>query len=259
LYVTFNPVIAWQVHPTLSLAVGPTINFSQATLENGFSPLNPNDKFKFKGDDNAVGFNAGLRWQPHRMVSFGVNYRSATTINYDGYSQTSPSTPFPYYPATKTTASVQFPQYVALGVSFRPTENWNFEFDADWTDWDNVNTILFKGTPLGNIPFVLNYESSWMYEFGVTRQLGNGYYASVGYIYSENSSPDRNYNPIVPDANLHLGSVGFGHHGKRWDWALGYHFAYNGGREVTAAANPAVNGTYKTFNNAVNFSVTLKL
>src|SRR5258706_1214995 len=46
LYVTFNPVIAWQVHPTLSLAVGPTINFSQATLENGLSPLNPNDKFK---------------------------------------------------------------------------------------------------------------------------------------------------------------------------------------------------------------------
>ena len=259
LYTTFNPVIAWKIHPALSVAVGPTINFSQATLANGFSPLNPNDKFKFKGDDNAIGFNAGLRWQPHQMLAFGLNYRSATTVNYDGYSQTRPSGPFPYYPATKTTASVEFPQYVAVGVSFRPTENWNIEFDADWTDWDSVNEIVFKGTPIGNIPFILNYRSGWMYEAGVTRQLGGGYYASAGYIYAENSSPDKYFNPIVPDANLHLGSVGFGHRGKRWDWAIGYHFAYNPGREVTGAINPVVNGTYKTLNNAVNVSLTLKL
>src|SRR5207302_2167208 len=131
------------------LAIGPTINFSEATLETGFLGLAPNDKFKFKGDDNGLGFNAGLLWQPHRKVAFGVNYRSATQIDYDGLSQTRPSGPFPYYPATKTTARVDFPQYVAVGVSFRPTENWNIEFDADWTDWDNVNKIVFKGTPLG--------------------------------------------------------------------------------------------------------------
>jgi long-chain fatty acid transport protein len=259
LYTTFNPVIAWQIHPTLSIAVGPTINYSEATFEQGFSPFNPTDKFKVKGDDNALGFNAGLRWQPHKMLALGLNYRSATTMNYDGFSQTRPGGPFPYYPRTKTTASLQFPQFVAAGISVRPTENWNFEMDVDWTDWDNLNTIIFKGTPLGDIPFALNYRSSWMYEFGVTRQLGKGYYASVGYIYSENSSPDRNYSPLIPDANLQLGSIGFGHHGKRWDWAVGYHFAYNGGRKVSGDANPLADGTYKTFNNAVNASITFKM
>jgi long-chain fatty acid transport protein len=257
-YICFNPVIAWRIHPTLSVAVGPTVNYSEATLENGFSPLNPNDKFKFKGSDNAVGFNAGLRWQPHPMVAFGINYRSATTVDYDGFSQTRPDSPFPYYPATKTTAKVQFPQYVALGVSFRPTEKWNIEFDADWTDWDNVNSIIFKGTPLGDIPFILNYQSSWMYEFGVTRQLGGGFYVNLGLIYSENSSPEKYYNPIVPDTDLFLPGVGIGYHGKRWDWAVGYHCAI-GHRHVDQAANPVVNGTYDTFNNAVNFSVTLKM
>jgi long-subunit fatty acid transport protein len=111
---------------------------------------------------------------------------------------------------------------------------------------------------LGNPAVTLNYRNSFMYDFGVTRQLGNGYFASVGYIYSENSSPDANYNPLIPDADLHLGSVGFGHHGRRWDWAIAYHFAYDGGRTVKNDSNAAANGTYRTFNNAVNVSTTLK-
>ena len=97
-----------------------------------------------------------------------------------------------------------------------------------------------------------------MYEVGVTRQLCHGYFVSTGYIYSENSSPEKNYNPIVPDSVLHLGSVGFGHHGQRWDWAVGYHFAYNGSREIKNDSNPLGNGTYRTFNNAINISGTYK-
>src|SRR5258705_3608257 len=253
LYACVNPVIAWRVLPSLSIAIGPTINYSQATLKQGITDLNPADQFRFKGDGWDFGFNAGLRWQPCPQWALGLNYRSATEVDYAGHSEF-----FPYAPRTATHASVRFPQFVAAGISFRPTEDWNFEFDVDWTDWDNVNSIIFRGTAMGNVPFILNYTSSFMYEFGVTKQLGKGYFASLGYFYSENSSPDRNFNPIVPDSVLHLGSIGFGHHGQRWDWAVGSHFGYNPGREVTADSNPLANGTYKTFNNAVNLSATYK-
>jgi long-chain fatty acid transport protein len=258
LYACANPVVAWRIIPSLSVAVGPTINYSQASFKQGFSQFNPNDWFHFKGDDTAFGFNAGVRWQPLPQLAFGLNYRSATTEDYHGTTETGPSAPFPYFPATPTSASIHFPQYVAAGVSFRPTENWNFEFDLDWTDWDSVKQIVFKGTPLGDIPFVLNYQSSFMYEFGITRQLGKGYFASVGYLYSENSSPDQNFNPLIPDSNLQLGSIGVGHRGTRWDWAVGYQFAYNGGRQVVNNVNPLADGTYRTFNNAVNISATIK-
>ncbi len=258
LYACVNPVVAWRVHPSLSLAIGPTINYSEANLKKGFSAFNPDDHFRFEGDDVGFGFNAGLLWHPHAQWAFGVNYRSGTTMDYDGHSKTTPTGPFPYYPSTSTRATLEFPQFIKAGVSYRPTEQWNFEVDIDWTDWDVVNQTVFRDTPLGDLPFVFNYESSFMYEFGVTRQLGKGYFMSVGYIYSENSSPDRDFNPVVPDANLHLGSIGFGHHGQRWDFAFGYHFAYNGGREVSNNTDPNVNGTYKTFNNAVNISATFK-
>lgn len=255
LYACFNPVIAWRVCHTLSIAAGPTINYSQAEFKRAIGLL-PGDQFKFNGDATGFGFNAGILWQPHPMWSFGVNYRSATTLDYEGTINTSPTPPFP--PSGHTTASINFPQFVVGGVSFRPTTNWNFEFDLDWTEWSDVKQIAFQYPMLGNPAVTLNYRSSFIYDFGITRQLGKGYFASVGYIYAQNSSPDANFTPLIPDANLHLGSIGFGHHGKRWDWAAAYHFGYNGGRTVQNDVNAAANGTYKTFNNAFNVAVTLK-
>ena len=256
LYLSFNPVIAWKIHRTLSIGIGPTINYSQATLKRAIG-LIPGDQFKLEGDGIDYGYNAGILWQPHPQWSFGVNYHSATEINYEGTSHTTPSPPFPA--SASSSAAIKFPQFVVGGISFRPTTNWNFEFDLDWADWDSVKQILVHNTAFGNVPVALNFSSSFMYEFGVTRQLGKGYFASVGYIYNENSIPDGSFNPLMPDADLHLGSVGFGRHGKHWDWAVAYHFGYNGGRTVSGdTTNPSANGTYKTFNNAFNVAATFK-
>jgi long-chain fatty acid transport protein len=258
-YLCINPVVAWRILPSLSIAIGPTINYSQATFQQGLTPFNPNDKFKFKGDGVDAGFNAGLLWQPTEQWSFGINYRYATTIDFEGHSETIPSSPFPpYYPRTDTHASLRFPQFIVAGISYRPTKNWNLEVDIDWTDWDNLNRAVFKGTPLGDLPLIFNYTSSFIYDFGVTRQLGKGYFVNLGFIYSENSSPDRNFNPLVPDADLYLPGVGFGYRGKRWDWAVGYHCAINPGRDIKNNVNPTVDGHYKTFNNAVNIAATFK-
>jgi len=248
IYATVSPVIAWRVHPTLSIAIGPTISYSDADLKTL--------AFKFKGSDTGFGFKAGLLWQPHQRWSFGASYQSATDLEYSGHSEV------PAYALgqSHTTGAAHFPQFAVAGVSFRPTINWNFEFDVDWTDWDSLNQVVFQRADTVAVPFVFNYTSSLMYEFGVTRQLGRGWFASVGYIYSENSSPNADFNPFVPDDNLHVGSVGVGHRGKRWDWAVGYHFAYNGKRNVTGSNSPygLANGTYETFNNGINIAGTFK-
>jgi long-chain fatty acid transport protein len=262
LYACINPVVAWKVLPNLSVAIGPTLNYSQAKLQQGLTPVNTADHFTFKGDGFDAGFNAGLLWTPHEKWAFGLNYRSPTTINYEGHSHTSPSSPFPpYFPSTDTHGSVRFPQFVVGGLSFRPTPDWNFEVDVDWTDWDNVNKIVFQGTPYhafnADPTLTLNYTSSFMYEFGVTRRLGNGYFVNLGLIYSENSSPSKYFNPIVPDSDLWLPGIGFGRRGVRWDWAIGYHCAI-GSRDIKNDVNPIVDGSYKTFNNAFNLAATYK-
>lgn len=245
LYATLSPVMAWRVLPSLSLAVGPTINYTDAKFNNA--------SFNFHGDDTGFGLKAGLLWQPHRQWSFGASYQSATDMTLHGHSEV----PAFFLGDSPTRAKAHFPQFMAVGVSFRPTDKWNFEFDVDWTDWDSLDQVSFQRADTIIVPFAFFYQSSFMYEFGITRQLGQGYFVSTGYIYSENSSPDANYNPIVPDANLHLGSIGFGHRGKRWDWAVGYHFGYNGRRDVQGGS-PLANGSYETLNHAFNLSTTYK-
>ena len=266
LYLTINPVVAWQIHETLSLAIGPNISYSEAEFVQGIGFI-PGDRFRFKGDDWGFSFNAGLRWQPHEQWAFGVNYRYLTEMNYRGRSTTRPgAAPGPlapvYFGSAGTSGEIHFPQSVAFGVSYRPTENWNLEVNADWTDWDRLDQIAFQGIAVPAI--TLNYESSWMYNIGVTRKLPENFFVSAGYIFSENSSPDPGFHPLIPDTDLHLMSVGFGRKGERWDWALSYTFAYNSGREVTGSVGDltgvpnVADGTYEIHNHAINIAATLK-
>jgi len=254
-FLCFNPVVAWQVCPNLSIAVGPTINYSTAYFKRGIGFV-AGDYFKFDGDGTGYGFNAGILWQPTEKWSFGVNYRYETEVEYEGTSYTRPSPPYP--PATSTHGPLTYPQFIVAGVSFRPTKHWNIEVNVDWTDWDAVNDIVFYDTAFGNQTLPLNYTSSFMYEFGVTRSFDNGWFVSAGYFYSENSSPDRYFNPIVPDTDLHLGSIGFGHHGEHWSWAAAYHFGYQPGREVSGSQPGGADGEYEVLNHAFNLSLNYK-
>ena len=250
-YATINPIIAWRICNSLSVGIGPTFNLSQASFARAIT--GPSDQFTMKGSGADVGFNGGILWQPHPMLSFGINYRSRTEIDYEGTSHAAP-----YYPTVPTSASIKFPQNVVGGISFRPTTNWNVEVDVDWTDWSSVKQIVFRNTSFGDVPLTLDYRSGCIYEAGITRRLGNGYFASVGYMFSQNSSPNANFTPLIPDANLQLGGIGFGHHGRRWDWMISYQFAYNGGRTVTGDNYAVADRTYKTFNNAINLGATFK-
>jgi long-chain fatty acid transport protein len=257
LYATINPVVAWKVTPTLSVAIGPDISLSQLELQQ--SLFGTPSRFNYSGEGWDAGYNAGILWQPVPKWAFGVNYRSSTRITYRGKSGQNFSGGFPA--SVPASVTVPFPEYITGGISFRPTPKWNFEFDLDYTKWSEVKSATISSTPFFGAPatLTLNFKNSFIYEFGVTRQLWDGYFASVGYEYSENSSPSADYNPLIPDANLHLVGVGFGHRGQRWDWMAAFQFAY-GTRTVSGdTQNGGVaDGNYRTFNKALNLSATYK-
>src|SRR5258706_10281127 len=62
-YITINPTIAWQIHPTFSVAAGPTINYSQAKLRQGIG-FTTTDQFSFRGEDWGFGYHVGALWKP---------------------------------------------------------------------------------------------------------------------------------------------------------------------------------------------------
>jgi long-chain fatty acid transport protein len=252
-YARINPVLAYQILPSLSISAGPTFNWSDTLLRNGLVNIQGlGDEFVFRGNNWSFGYNAGIRWQPHEKVAFGVTYRSSTTIDCQGYSKV--NMPGVGILTSSSSAEIKYPQIVTAGISYRPTTNWNLEVNVDWADWNVVKALTFKNTPLGNQTLPLNWHSSWFYEAGVTRLFGR-YYASLGYFFCENTTSEKFFTPVLPDTNLHVPSLGVGYKGEHWDFGLAGQLIFSGpAREVRSAVNPAVNGDYKWFLPTVTFS-----
>jgi long-chain fatty acid transport protein len=255
-YITINPVVALKVHRTFSIAAGPTFNYGDITLKRGLLPsagIIPGDQFKFDGNNWAYGYTLGALWHPVEKWSFGLSYRSESCMKFEGNASISPAylAPPPLPPSSSASTELKFPQIIIGGVSYRPNANWNIEFNVDWADWSSVNNL--KIAPYADEK--LDWNSSFMYEFGVTRSFENGYYASVGFFYSEASTSGSYFTPLVPDTDLYIGSFGGGHKGEQWDWALAVQIIAGDWRSVENQSNPSVDGKYKLFTPTISFSV----
>lgn len=252
MYVTINPVVAWQMTPTLSIGGGPTLNFSKTRLSRGIDLFGAR-KFEFEGDDTTIGFNAGLLWQPHVKHSFGVSYRSRTSPHFRGESEINGIFEGDAH------ARLRLPQFIMAGYSFRPTPEWNIEFNIDWTDWDDLNTVTLHQEAAPDMGLVFDWKSSFIYELGVTRYFGEGWHVSGGYMFSENSVPERSFNPAIPDSDRHLVTVGVGRQYEHWSWDAAYQFGYGPWRTVSGSVSPAppqsADGRYRFISHALAFSV----
>ncbi len=267
-YLRLNPVVAYQLLPSLSLAAGAMVDYAHIDLEQGLSSFTASPNFfTFSGAGYTAGSNAGVRWQPLDKISLGATFRSTTPITFDG------QTDFEQQPVLRTTQraaqmNLKFPLTVVAGLSFRPTPKWNIEFDADYTDWSSFGkTSIQQQTPVpyplnrtGTIPVTLNWQSSWMYELGVTRYFDNGWHVSAGYVFDQNSVPDNYYTPLAADLDRHFFSVGTGFRGKRYSLDVAYQMGYGPARTVTGStpsstpgqfAGQSADGTYNFISHAI--------
>ena len=266
--VAINPVVAFKLPYNLSIGGGVVVDYANVDLQQGLTPFPNNDLFRIKGDGWGIGYNLGLLWQPHEKISIGASFRSAITANLNGQTESEMNS---VQPTMYSSASADFPLplKVIFGISYRPTPKWNFEFDADYTHWDSLGTVNIHQAspppilPLSDVPLTLDWQSSWYYEFGVTRYFDNGWHVSAGYIFNENSVPDAHYTPLVADLDRHFFSIGTGFKGKCFDFDIAYQFGYGPTRTVTGSAPPLgypstyhpADGDYGSISHAVAASV----
>jgi long-chain fatty acid transport protein len=267
-YVTINPVVAWKILPSLSFAAGPMVNYVDMTLEQGLvKSINPPNYFQFTGNGWSVGYNVGARWQPMEHISLGATFRSPARVTLDGQTESQ------LRPPTSSQSSAQmdltFPMSVIGGVSYRPTPKWNLEFDANYTDWSSFGSTSIHQVnppaivPHSDIPLVLNWQASWMYELGATRYFDNGWQASAGFVYNQNSIPNANYTPLVADMDRYFFSVGTGYKGKHLSFDVAYQLGYAPTHTVTGSqpstagqiAGQTADGNYDFFSQAVSVSL----
>ncbi len=254
-YLTFAPTLAAKITRSLSIAGGINYNRVEAELTQGI--FFPGDESRFKADDGAVSFKLGLLWQPAPQHSFGVSYQSESRFKLQGGIENRP-----YTARSDASADFNFPQFVIIGYSFRPTPDWNIEFNYDWTDWNELNDVNLTAANgfTSTIPF--HWKNSAFYEFGVTRKIGKGVSLSAGYIYSENSVPDATFNPVIPDSERHIFSGGVGYKSDAWAVNLTYQYAHGPERTINNPVLPSLtgetsNGKYEFNSHAISLDFSV--
>jgi long-chain fatty acid transport protein len=244
-YTTINPVVAYKILPSLSIGAGATFNYGKIDSEQGLlaSSLRLANYFLFKGQGWSFGYNAGIRWQPLDQISFGATFRSLAHINMKGYTEfeQQPVIGAQQLPAQ---ADYTFPLTAVMGMSYRPTTNWNLEFDANYTDWSSFGTIDLQQAPppfpiKQTIPVTLKWRPSWVYEAGVTRYFGTNWQVSAGYMFNFNSVPDTYYTPLAADMDRYFLSAGAGYKGKRFSLDVAYQFGYGPTHTVSGSTSPS--------------------
>jgi long-chain fatty acid transport protein len=84
--IAFNPVFAVQITRSFSVGIGMSVNYVDAQLRDGLSPME-GDSFSFKGGGLGYGGNAGILWKPTERQSVGFSYHSPFNADLTGHTQ----------------------------------------------------------------------------------------------------------------------------------------------------------------------------
>ena len=269
-YLTINPVVSFKLLPSLSVAAGPMFNYVDLQTDQGLRRFSEPliNYYRFKGNGWSFGANAGVLWQPLEELSFGAMFRSPAKVTLKGNSEFEQQ-PFISSSSRVANMDLNFPMTIVGGVSWRPSEKWNLEFDANYTDWSSFDqTAIHQAAPpfplRSTVPVTLEWQASWMYEFGVTRYFDSGWRVSAGYCFNQNSVPNDYYSPLAADMDRHFFSVGTGWRGEHLSFDIAYQFGYGPEHTVTGStpsstpgqvAGQTADGKYNFYSNAVSLSV----
>lgn len=171
----FNPVVGYQVSPTLAVGLGLQIQYTDLRLDQAVAPFGVNadaQSAKLKGDDWSFGFTAGLLWRPTEGTSIGIGYRSGVDVELEGG-----LTP-PGMASVPISADLDQPEIATISLRQSLNARTRFLATFEWTNWSKLDVVPVNGSlgfgPGGN---ELAIEANWE----------DGYFLSGGleYDYSE--------------------------------------------------------------------------
>ena len=250
-YLSATSAVGVQVTDTLSLGASVSLNRADLLLEQGLGV--PGSFLRFEGDGYAVSGALSARWQPHEQHAFGLIYCTESSFDLDGETR---SNGLPG--DSDSDMDFMTPARVAAGYSYRPSPGWNIEFNLEWLNWDELNSLTLDSASVGGstqVPF--EWESSFIYELGASYTTQQGYVFAAGYDMNMSSQPEEYFNPGVSDADRQSFNIGVGRNHENFKWMIAYQFGYSN-RTVDDAVgvNALANGKYKWRHNALMFTWT---
>ncbi len=216
--VDFAPSLAWRVNPAWSVGGGINVQYADATLTNALpDPLNPGgptvatDGYaKLTGDSWALGYNAGVLYQPAAGTRLGLHYRSkikhridaeATIANFSGGMAVFNGTS-----AAKT--DLNLPAILSLGIAHELTPAWTLLAQAQWFGWSDFNEIRVRinGVPDNVRP--QNFRDAHSVSLGAEYKANRAWTLRGGVRIDKTPTVDAFRNSAIPDSDVNWYGVG---------------------------------------------------
>lgn len=273
-----NPVVSYQITPDIAFAVG--VNFLQldTTLKkkinlSGFGL--PDAGQKFDGNGDGVGYNFGIVYDISEDISFGASYRSEikVDINGDATFNLPDSSLGILFPNTRGNANLDLPQQAHVGICYKGFDPLTLETGLRWEGWSSFNELKINldQSVAGSDTSVTqkDWEDTYSANIGAKYKLNDTFALLAGYLYSGNPVPDKTFDPIVPDANIHLLTIGTSIKYKKINIDLAYGYQRLEGRSKNNSlddspsdglvnAATSANGEYDTDVHLIGISLTYR-
>lgn len=262
--VSLQPTFAVRLHETLSVGLGAVISYAEGTLtkaqEYSAYTLPPNNipsallregHFDVSGNDTAVGWTAGVYFQPNEDTSIGLNYRSRIDFDLEGDASLSnvpvatgdATNPIAYATLTENAElPLTTPESVTLSLKHAIGNDLTLLAGTTWTRWSqfqnldiftteasgtgaisNIASAKFQGAGyIGHVPE--RWRNTWAFSVGAAYQLNPQTVLKAGYAYDESPIQAAYRTARVPATDRNWLTLGAQYTEFDWtvDAAVGY-------------------------------------
>ncbi|NKQ11484.1 OmpP1/FadL family transporter [Pseudomonas sp. SST3] len=225
--ITVQPTVSYRFNEKLSIGFGPTINRIDGQLESAslsrFTPGINDGRVKVKGDDTALGFNAGLLYEFSPQTRAGVTYHSKVKYKLEGETKLS-GAGFDQFAAVGLQASGEYdasldldtPESVDMSITHDLDDQWTLYAGAMWTRWSRFEAIVIEnqGIPgplqpsLAPIVEEQNWHDTWSYALGAAYKVNKEWTLRTGLAFDQSPTNNTDRSPRIPTGDRTAVSVG---------------------------------------------------
>jgi long-chain fatty acid transport protein len=217
--INLGTVLAYQLHPALSLGVGFDIQYARTKLTSaipnpataGGPTFLTDGQIKVSGDAWTPGFNVGALLRPDQFTLVGVSYRSGFNHGVSGDAVTSGLTgPLAFANGTVGAhAEVKLPAVASAGIARKVTEKLKLFAQFDWYNWSTFSEIRVTfDDRRADAVRPQKYRNAWAASVGGDYAMSQGLVLRGGIRFDQTPTVDGSRDTIVPDANRFWMGVG---------------------------------------------------
>ncbi|MDH1865775.1 outer membrane protein transport protein [Pseudomonas chengduensis] len=214
--ITVQPTLSYRFNDKLSVGFGPTFNHIEGELTSSLFTTLGDGKVKVKGDDVAVGFNAGVLYEFTPQTRAGLTYHSRVKYELEGDTRVEASPLAGIAGKYDANLDLTTPESVDMSITHDLSDALTLYVGSTWTRWSRFKEIRVENdsaTLPANLSTIVeeqNWHDTWAHAVGLSYKVSPQWTLRTGIAIDQSPTNNVDRSPRVPSGDRTIFSVGAG-------------------------------------------------